>query len=132
MVEDQRLDKWLWCARFYKTRTLATEAIKAGRVAVNGQSAKPAKLLAVGDQLLIKMPPYEFAVSVHGLVAQRVSAPLAKALYLETPDSIAAREKLATELRLGAILEDRAPGKLSKHDRRAREAFQRELDRDDT
>lgn len=124
-MDDQRLDKWLWCARFFRTRALASEAVKAGRVAVNGVRAKPARGLAPGDRLLIRLPPYEHDVEVLGLVRQRVSAPLARELYRETPASVEARERLAAELARGAIVEDARSGKLDRKDRRAREALKR-------
>jgi ribosome-associated heat shock protein Hsp15 len=124
-MDDQRLDKWLWCARFFKTRSVAQDAINAGRVAVNGARAKPAKTLGVGDQVSIKIPPFEHLVHVVGLASQRVSAPLARTLYTETPASVSARDALRETLRLGAVLEDRAGGKLNKRDRRAREVLKR-------
>jgi ribosome-associated heat shock protein Hsp15 len=124
-MDDQRLDKWLWCARFYKTRSLAVDAIKAGRVAVNGQVAKPAKTLAVGDSLVVRLPPYEWTVEVRGIAKQRVGAPEARKLYEETADSAAARERLREQLKLSAVIEDSRGGKLTKKDRRDREAFKR-------
>jgi ribosome-associated heat shock protein Hsp15 len=124
-MDDQRLDKWLWCARFYKTRALAVDAIKAGRVAVNGQLAKPAKSLAIGDTLALRMPPYEWIVEVKGVAKQRVGAPEARKLYEETPASLAARERLREQLKLSAVIEDSRGGKLTKKDRREREALKR-------
>jgi ribosome-associated heat shock protein Hsp15 len=124
-MDDQRLDKWLWCARFFKTRSVAQDAINAGRVTVNGLRAKPAKTLGVGDEITIKIPPFEYIVHVAGLASQRVSAPLARALYAETPASLLSRETLRETLRLGAVIEDRGSGKLSKRDRRARETLKR-------
>lgn len=124
-MDDQRLDKWLWCARFYKTRALAVDAIKAGRVAVNGQVAKPAKALAVGDAVILRLPPYEWHIEIRGLAKQRLGAPEARKLYEETPASLAARERLREQLKLSAIVEDHRGGKLTKKDRRDREAFKR-------
>lgn len=124
-MDDQRLDKWLWCARFYKTRALAVDAIKAGRVAVNGQQAKPAKALAVGDSIVLRLPPYEWTLEVRGLAKQRLGAPEARKLYEETPASLAARERLREQLKLSAVVEDHRGGKLTKKDRRDREAFKR-------
>ena len=124
-MDDQRLDKWLWCARFYKTRALAVDAIKAGRVAVNGQIAKPAKALAVGDTVVLRLPPYEWTIEIRDLAKQRLGAPAARKLYDETPASSAARERLREQLKLSAIVEDHRGGKLTKKDRRDREAFKR-------
>lgn len=124
-MDDQRLDKWLWCARFYKTRALAVDAIKAGRVAVNGQVAKPAKTVNPGDALMIRQPPYEIVLEIRGVAKQRVGAPQARALYEESAESIAARERLREQLRLTAVIEDPRSGKLNKKDRREREAFKR-------
>jgi|LNFM01.1.fsa_nt_gb ribosome-associated heat shock protein Hsp15 len=124
-MDDQRIDKWLWCSRFYKTRALAVDAIKAGRVAVNGQVAKPSKSVGVGDTLVLRLPPYEWTVQVLGVARQRVGAPEARKLYAESADSLANREKLREQLRLSAVIEDSRGGKLSKKDRRDREAFKR-------
>lgn len=124
-MDDQRLDKWLWCARFYKTRALAVDAIKAGRVAVNGQVAKPAKIVNPGDRLVIRQPPFEIALEVLGTAKQRLGAPQARALYAESAESIKARDLLREQLRLSAVIEDPRSGKLNKKDRRDREAFKR-------
>ena len=124
-MDDQRLDKWLWCARFYKTRSLAVDAIKAGRVAVNGHLAKPSRTLAVGDVLVLRMPPYEWTLEVCGIARQRVGAPEARKLYAETPASLAARERLREQLKLSAVIEGERGGQLTKKDRREREAFKR-------
>lgn len=124
-MDDQRLDKWLWCARFYKTRALATAAIKAGRISVNGQPAKPAKLLSIGDRLQLRLPPYEWTVDVRGVAKQRVGAADAHRLYEETPASIAARADLRARLKISAVIEDRREGKLTKKERREREALKR-------
>jgi len=94
-----RLDKFLWAARFFKTRALAVEAITAGRVSVNGERAKPAKAVHVGDRLEIRRPPFEQAIVVRALSDQRGPAPVAQALYEETPESVAKRVALLAELR---------------------------------
>ena len=73
-MEPVRLDKWLWAARFFKTRTLAVEAIEGGRVSVNGDHAKPAKNVKVGDTVSIRKPPFEFIVAVTALSDRRGSA----------------------------------------------------------
>ena len=93
-----RLDKWLWSARFYKTRSLAVEAIDKGRVEVNGLTAKPSRELRPGDTLVLRQGPVTRTVQVLGLSAQRGPAPVAQRLYAETEESVAAREA-AAELR---------------------------------
>ncbi len=124
-MDDQRLDKWLWCTRFYKTRALAVDAIKASRVTVNGQLAKPAKAVGVGDTIALRLPPFEWTVEVLGVARQRVGAPEARQLYAESAASLEKRERLREQLRLSAAIEDNRGGKLTKKDRRDREAFKR-------
>ncbi len=124
-MDDQRLDKWLWCTRFYKTRALAVDAIKASRVTVNGQLAKPAKAVGVGDTIALRLPPFEWTVEVLGVARQRVGAPEARQLYAESAASLEKRERLREQLRLSAAIEDNRGGKLTKKDRPDREAFKR-------
>ena len=119
VTETMRLDKWLWCARFYKTRSLATEEISKGRVTVNGQQAKPARDLRCGDTVALRQGPVARTVLVRALSGARGPAPVAQLLYEETAQSIAARE-LATEQRRlapepAATLQD---GRPTKRDRR--------------
>lgn len=94
-----RLDKWLWAARFYKTRSLATQDIDKGRVQVNGATAKPSRELKPGDLLDIRQGPVTRAVRVVGLSQVRGPAPVAQALYEETPESVARREEAARQRR---------------------------------
>ena len=94
-----RLDKWLWAARFYKTRSLATQDIDKGRVQVNGATAKPSRELKPGDLLDIRQGPVTRAVRVVGLSHVRGPAPVAQALYEETPESVARREEAARQRR---------------------------------
>ena len=86
-----RLDKWLWAARFFKTRSLAVEALLAGRVDVNGSPAKPAREVHLGDMLCIRRPPAVYTVVVRTLSHVRGPATVAQGLYEETPESLAAR-----------------------------------------
>ena len=95
-----RLDKWLWAARFYKTRSLATEEVGKGRVLLNGQTAKPSREMKVGDLLRLRIGTLEREVVVRGLSEVRGPAPQAQALYEETPESIAARLLAAEQRRL--------------------------------
>ncbi len=97
-----RLDKWLWAARFYKTRALAADEIGCGRVLVNQQVAKASRELKPGDELQIRQGPVTRTVAVLALSHLRGPAPVAQALYAETPESLAAREKAAEQRRLGA------------------------------
>lgn len=94
-----RLDKWLWAARFFKTRSLAKAAIEGGKIQVNGQRAKPSKEIEVGCELLVRQGWEEKTVIVSALSDQRRGAPEAAALYLETEASRARRERQAAERR---------------------------------
>jgi ribosome-associated heat shock protein Hsp15 len=121
----ERIDRWLHAARWFKSRSLAVDAIANGRVTVNGVRAKPSRLVRVGDTIEIRRPPYTHEVRVCGLSARRLAAPLAQALYTETSSSVAARSTLAEELALSVVVERPHAGKLDKKDRRARERFKR-------
>ena len=94
-----RIDKWLWAARFYKTRSLASEDIDKGRVEVNGQTAKPSREIKTGDTVLIRQGPGQRTVVIAGLSAQRGPAPVAQLLYQETAESIEQRAKQALQQR---------------------------------
>jgi ribosome-associated heat shock protein Hsp15 len=94
-----RIDKWLWAARFFKTRSIAAEAIDGGKVEVNGERAKRSKLLQAGDEVRIRIGPYEHVVRVRAVAERRGSATVASALYEETPESRRAREALAAQMR---------------------------------
>ena len=118
--EDRvRLDKWLWAARFFKTRSLAAEAIGGGKVLVNGDRPKPAKLLQLGDEVSVRLGPYQHVVIVRGLSERRGPATVAATLYEETADSLAVRAKLADQLRMAPaafVFEEK--GRPTKKDRR--------------
>ena len=114
-----RLDKWLWAARLYKTRSLAANEVSMGRVSVNGQFAKPAREVRAGDVLQIRQGPVQRTVQVRGVSAQRGPAPVAQQLYAETPESLAAREAAAARRRMGVEPADSlAEGRPTKRDRR--------------
>jgi ribosome-associated heat shock protein Hsp15 len=102
LVDRLRLDKWLWAARFHKTRALAADEVGKGRVRVNGQPAKPARELKAGDTVEIRQDAAWRVVAVLALSAIRGPAPLAQTLYQETPESLAARQQAAEARRLGA------------------------------
>jgi ribosome-associated heat shock protein Hsp15 len=113
-----RIDKWLWAARFFKTRALASKACELGRVEANGQSVKPARDVRVGDLLRVKNESGEFQVEVLGLSEMRGPAPVAQTLYRETDASKALRIKLAAERKAMPPVETMREGKPSKKDRR--------------
>jgi ribosome-associated heat shock protein Hsp15 len=112
-----RVDKWLWAARLLKTRALAADAVKAGRVKVNGVAAKPSKEVGPGDRLELRTGPVRRDVLVLDVAPRRVSAPEAAKLYEETAESIAARERHADERRL-ARQDGGEGGRPTKRDRR--------------
>lgn len=114
-----RLDKWLWAARFFKTRSLATEAVAGGKVEVNGDRAKPAKAIKPGDEVRLRLGPYEHVLIVRGLAERRGPASVAQTLYDETQASRDAREHLVAQLKLAPptfVYEEK--GRPTKKDRR--------------
>ncbi|XAH22164.1 S4 domain-containing protein [Xylophilus sp. GW821-FHT01B05] len=114
-----RLDKWLWSARFYKTRGLAVEEIGKGRVQVNGASAKPSRDVRPGDTIAVRQGPLQRTVVVRALSALRGSATVAQQLYEETPDSLQAREQAAEQRRLAPEPADTlTQGRPTKRNRR--------------
>jgi ribosome-associated heat shock protein Hsp15 len=117
-----RIDKWLWAARFFKTRALAADAVECGKVLVNDMRVKPAKAVGVGDLLVIRLGPYQFVVEVLALSDKRGPAPQAQKLYKETEESRKRRETLAQELKAQAQNETRE-GRPTKKDRRDIERF---------
>ncbi|HVZ78793.1 MAG TPA: RNA-binding S4 domain-containing protein [Gemmatimonadaceae bacterium] len=120
-----RVDKWLWAARFFKTRSLATEAVSGGKVEVNGERAKPAKLVQVGDTVRVRIAPYDHELVVRGLGERRGSAREAQALYEETEASRAARERLAEQLRMAPAFTYEERGRPTKRDRREMDRMRR-------
>jgi ribosome-associated heat shock protein Hsp15 len=114
-----RLDKWLWAARFFKTRTIASRACELGRIESNGQSAKPAREVRIGDVLRIKNDSGEFQVEVLLLSEIRGPAAVAQTLYRETEESRELRRKLAEELRMMPPVEASRQAKPTKRDRRS-------------
>ena len=114
-----RLDKWLWAARFYKTRALAAEEIAKGRVEVNGQAAKASREVREGDVIAIRHAQQPRTVTVKGLSTLRGPAPVAQQLYEETAESLAAREAAAAQRRMGVEpAEALQQGRPTKRDRR--------------
>jgi ribosome-associated heat shock protein Hsp15 len=121
-----RLDKWLWAARFYRTRALAAQAASQGRISVNGQAAKPGREIRLDDRVVMRQGALERSVIVRRLEAHRGPAEVAQTLYEETPESVAARERAAEQRRLG--VEPAAAlvtGRPTKRDRRRLATWQR-------
>jgi ribosome-associated heat shock protein Hsp15 len=114
-----RLDKWLWCARFFKTRSIAAAALKTGKVSANGERAKPSKTIRPGDKLNIRKGPYHYVITVLDLAKSRRSATDAALLYEESSKSISERELLAAQLKAEAALTPTTKGRPSKKDRRS-------------
>jgi len=121
-----RLDKWLWAARFFKTRTFAAQAITGGRVSVNDERAKPAKEVKVGDRISIRRPPFEHVVVVKALSDKRGPASEAALLFEETEESKARRTVLAAEMK--SLPQPRFKGRPTKKTRRDYEAWLRQSD----
>jgi ribosome-associated heat shock protein Hsp15 len=117
-LERMRLDKWLWAARFCKTRSLATQAIDNGRVKVGGERVKPAREIRVGDRLHLHLGDFDWEVTVRGLSLQRGPAPVAQALYEEDAASRARREQQVQDRKLAASPAATLKGRPTKRDRR--------------
>jgi ribosome-associated heat shock protein Hsp15 len=114
-----RIDKWLWTARFFKTRSLAAEAVSGGKIEVNGAHAKPSKSVRLGDRLNIRRGPYEWTVIVTGMAKLRGAAAEAQLLYKESEESKLKRDNAVAQLKLERPPEFRPSGRPSKKDRRA-------------
>lgn len=130
MTDKVRIDKWLWAARFFKTRSIATEAIAKNHVRIGGQRIKPSRLVLPGDQITIEKVPYEFCVTVLGLNDQRRPASEAQLLYEETQESINARQVLRDRLRSDSMARVglAGDGRPSKKQRRQIIRFQNQND----
>ncbi|MBO9650341.1 MAG: RNA-binding S4 domain-containing protein [Variovorax sp.] len=125
-MDRLRIDKWLWAARFYKTRSLAADEIGKHRVQVNGEIAKASREVKPGDKVTVRLGPFTREVMVRGLSGQRGPAPVAQQLYEETPESIAAQAAVREQRRLGSepalSIEQ---GRPTKRDRRELESARR-------
>jgi ribosome-associated heat shock protein Hsp15 len=113
-----RADKWLWAARFYKTRALAADAIDAGRIEVNGERSKRARLVQAGDKIRIRIGPYEHIVTVKGVSERRGPAPVAAKLYEEDAESRKQREVMAAHVKAMNANTGYESGRPTKKDRR--------------
>lgn len=118
MNQTVRIDKWLWAARFFKTRSLATDAVDSGKVKLGEERIKPARAVHIGDELSIDNGSDLWDVTVLGLSDQRAAAPIARQLYAESAESIARREHEAERRRLFKEPSDAFHGRPTKRDRR--------------
>ena len=125
MTDSIRADKWLWAARFYKTRALAREAIAGGKVLLDGHRVKPGKAIKTGDRLSVRRDEDVYEVQVLDIAAQRVSAELAKAKYAEDPASRQRREAAAALRQAHQKLQTGAPRRPDKHERKKMIQFTR-------
>ena len=117
-IESMRLDKWLWCARFFKTRALAATAIKGNKIKLNDCAIKAAKMIRVGDKLHIRKQPYQYSITIKKLSPNRLSASQAALLYQETEESISLRQEQALQIKAEAASFPRTRGRPTKRDRR--------------
>jgi ribosome-associated heat shock protein Hsp15 len=124
-VEAVRIDKWLWAARFFKTRSAATEAVAGGRVHVNDTRVKPSREVRVGDTVVVRIGQLEWTVTVQGLSDKRGPAKVAATLYDETEASVAARAQRSLELRASRPLGADLGARPTKQDRRRIEQLRR-------
>jgi ribosome-associated heat shock protein Hsp15 len=120
-----RLDKWLWAARFFKTRSLAADAVETGKVEVNGERAKRAKQLQVGDSLRIRLGPYHHIVKVRALSERRGPASFAATLYEESAEGRRAREAMQLQVKAAQSVPGYERGRPTKKDRRDIERLRR-------
>jgi ribosome-associated heat shock protein Hsp15 len=126
MTEDRhRLDKWLWCARFFKTRSLAAQAVTGGRVHLNGERVKAAHVVRVGDRISLNLEGMSAEIDVLGLPVRRGPAPEARTHYAETPESAARRAQLREQHRLAELSRPRPDTRPDKRERRKLVKFQR-------
>jgi ribosome-associated heat shock protein Hsp15 len=121
--EPIRIDKWLWTARFFKTRSLAAEAVAGGKVEVNGARAKPSRNVRPGETVNIRRGPLEWTIIVRGIAKMRGAAPQARLLYEETEESVRKREATAAQMKFERPPEFDLPGRPSKKDRRSIQRF---------
>lgn len=116
-----RVDKWLWATRFFKTRQMATDAVTGGHVQLNGDRVKPGRKIAIGDQLKVTKAGMTWLLTVEGLVEKRVSAKLAQTLYVESAESMAARNEYQEQRRMNVV----TPAPRTKPDKRQRRQLSR-------
>lgn len=124
--DTARLDKWLWAARFFKTRRAAVEAINGGRVTVCGAKVKASKTIGPGDNVVVRKGPYQYHVIVEEISTHRVGAAAAQDLYTEATESKTERDKVALQLRLNASQSGHTRGRPTKRDRRLLQRLRRD------
>lgn len=124
-ADELRIDKWLWCARFFKSRSLASEAVAGGKVHVNGQRVKPSRTVRAGDMLEVTVGYDVHTVEVRAIPARRGPSAEARLCYEETAESIARRERSREQRRLAAMAAPQTQGRPDKHTRRELLRFQR-------
>lgn len=127
-MERLRVDKWLWAARFFKTRSIAKTAIEGGKVHLDGHRVKVSREISVGERLTIKQGWDEREVVVRALSDQRGPAPIAQTLYDETPESVARREREAQARKAAGGATARPTQKPGKHERKALEKLRKQFD----
>jgi ribosome-associated heat shock protein Hsp15 len=128
MSDKVRIDKWLWAARFFRTRGLARDAIKGGKVQIEGHRVKPGSTLSEGDRLSVRRGDDEFVITVTDLGDRRLSAALAQEKYVEDPDSVARREAAAAQRKLDQQQRAERPRRPDKRQRRQIVKFTRKSD----
>jgi ribosome-associated heat shock protein Hsp15 len=124
-MDQVRIDKWLWAARFFKTRSLATDAVLGGHVQLNGARVKPSKDVRIGDDVEVRIGTVTWSVAVTGLSDKRGPAAVARTLYAETPESAKTREEQALQRRLARPLGAELGERPTKQDRRRLDALRR-------
>lgn len=124
-AEKMRIDKWLWCARFFKTRSLATQAVESGKVKLDAQRIKPARDISPGHRLSIQIGEFVWEIDVLGLATHRGSAPIAQALYRETEASQMRRQQQMLALQANREPSAQLKGRPTKRDRRQIKRFER-------
>ena len=117
-TDGVRLDRWLWSARFFKTRLMAADAVRSGRVLLNNKRTKPAKSVRIGDQVRIRKAAFRYAIQVTALSETRVGADIAVTLYNESEQSVEVRDTLRTQLKLQRSGSHLPKGRPSKRERR--------------
>ena len=128
MDSSVRLEKWLWAARFFKTRSVAREAVAGGKVHLNGNRAKPGRPLNIGDELRIQRAEEEYTITIVDLTARRGPATVARMLYEESEESRVKREKLAEERKLNYVQNSSNEGRPDKRQRRRLIRFRNKYD----
>ena len=117
-TDGVRLDRWLWSARFFKTRQMAADAVRSGRVLLNNERTKPAKSVRIGDQVRIRKAAFRYAIQVTALSETRVGTDIAVTLYDESEQSVEVRDTLRTQLKLQRSGSHLPKGRPSKRERR--------------